>query len=359
MAKADELAPSDLVWRKETGTRWIRADCIEGLFPDAPEEPVVVEAEDAPAPPQPAGDKRVRKLGPITWILVAAAVLAAIAVGVVLVAERLYLAGKPIPGLPVFVPKVSPAEEEASRQAALAAARSNRVTELAALVKQYLDQERIEEAMAALSELQEYEAPEELMSPLTRRLGKIEKLAVRREQLKQVLRKGSLTPALAKELFNICRMQAKTEDLLHLVEVMLDDPEFLTPGAALSSVRVCLVSGQDALLRRALNGFVLKSPKKGPFADYLEVANVYCSIGKAEEAKALLEAYLKNEPEVWQAWLELAAMTTSAQDIKPSLAAVKQATEHGGNVARDIARKDSRFASIRNTRSFKRYVKPQ
>ena len=90
----------------------------------------------------------------------------------------------------------------------------------------------------------------------------------------------------------------------------------------------------------------------------LKVAEMHASVQRYDLLATTLERYLQKEPSNPRVWIDLAAAHATLQRSKEALAALRKAVELGGEPVRDIARKDRRFESIRETPDFKALVPP-
>jgi hypothetical protein len=72
MAKAGQLRRNDLVWNGETGTRWVPAQTIEGLFARPLPPPIAAEADAPGDVAGAAGLPRPSWLPVGLWALIAA-----------------------------------------------------------------------------------------------------------------------------------------------------------------------------------------------------------------------------------------------------------------------------------------------
>ena len=100
----------------------------------------------------------------------------------------------------------------------------------------------------------------------------------------------------------------------------------------------------------------------------LSIAQDYAALGDAPKLEAALERLTKVMPESPEAWYDLAVMKCGLGKVPESLAALRQALDlsakrlKGDPKARDLlasARKEERFAPIRQMPEFKKLVPPK
>ena len=89
---------------------------------------------------------------------------------------------------------------------------------------------------------------------------------------------------------------------------------------------------------------------------YLAIAKVYADGRRLDLLGIALEKYLQREPANPSVWIDLAAVQAAEHQNNEAVSSLKKAVEFGGETARDTARKDPRFDSIRESAAFKAVI---
>jgi hypothetical protein len=95
-----------------------------------------------------------------------------------------------------------------------------------------------------------------------------------------------------------------------------------------------------------------------PPSVYLAVAKLYADSKRMDLLGVALERYLAREPGNPRVWIDLAAVHVALQRTNEAIESVRRAVETGGEPARDIVRKDTRFDPIRDVPAFRAIVPP-
>lgn len=358
MAKNGKLKPSDLVWSTTTGSRWVPASTIEGLFHSAT-QPAPSGNRDSQAAPA-AG--RVGSERHQHWVVPVIVTIVMIAFAAVMALLALKFVGTAKP--PPKADFLSSLEEEAVTGAATgqvsvviaAVARSNVVADLRDRIAVLLVKDRLDEAEKLIGQLTKTDGGAEFAERLSLRLDGLKRTALRKSELEVALRAGTLDKAGAEELLTIVRERKEEASLQTVIEGLLRDKGEMTSGTSLSVARLCAVAGWQSLQKSSLREFSARAPMSGPDGEYLEVVQMYNALGDPAKGADLLAKYLANSPQSSAAWLELAAIRCSSGDPKAAMTALKQAVDRGGNEACANARRDSRFDSVRDTRAFRSLI---
>ena len=354
MAKKGRIRPSDLVWSTTTGSCWVPASTIEGLFLTLP-----AEHETAAALAEVPGIRRVDAGNPGKWIypLLVAVAMLCVAGAMALVAVKVVRARR-MPPPTGFLAEIERkamgnAMPGGVAEAVASSTRSNLVASLKDRISACIVDDRLAEAEELITTLRQTEGGEELAGRLTTRLGGLKRTSARKAELERWLQMGTLATAAADELLLICRERGEEANLQKLTEDMLKEKSALTPEMSLSAARLCSEAGWKQLEKSALREFVSRAPMSGPDHEFLEVAQMYSNLGEQARGTELLERYLANSPQSSAAWLEVAAVRCSSGDSKAALVALRQAVEKGGDEACALARRDSRFDAIRDSPAFR------
>lgn len=358
MAKNGKLKPSDLVWSTSTGSRWVPASTIEGMFSQA----ALAEAARSSGQPEPAVAQSPagKQHHWIKTVVVAAALLLVTCV-MAFIAMKLVKSAKPPPKQD-FLKSL---EEEARSTfstgdvavGSMAVGRDNAVASLRDRIAACFAKDQLDESAKLIEELRKTEGGAEFAQRLAVRLDGLRRTASRKGELENALSAGTLDKAGAEELFTIVMERKEEARLQSVTEGLLREKSAITPASSLSAARMCRAAGWRSLQKTALREFCARATMSGPDTDYLEVVNMYSALGEPLKGIDLLSKYLTNSPRSSAAWLELAALQCSAGgDSKAAMAALKQAVEGGGQDACSAARRDARFDSIRNTSAFRNLI---
>lgn len=97
---------------------------------------------------------------------------------------------------------------------------------------------------------------------------------------------------------------------------------------------------------RALDACFTKLPETTPPEVLLDVARMYGSAGKGNEAVAAMNRYLAVRPNDWNGWLNLAALQIQMGRRQDASRSMERAVRIGGSQAHAIIRKDRRFSEV-------------
>jgi len=362
MAKKGKIKPNDLVWCTASGSGWVAASTVPGLF--STEQSARSEAapdsgtgESIPSP-GPAASTKSRLMVPILIALALAAITGALALMAVMIRER---AGhsEALPQLlaPLELEAMATSNELVGIGAGLAAvASSNAAAYLRDRISVCFDADRLDEAEKLINELRENCDDQAGAARLSSRLAGLKRTASRRAGLEIALRQGTLDSATAVELFIIYKERGEEKKLEGLVESMLRERLAMTWENSLSVARLCEAAGWQVSERVALREFDSHASLTGPAEPHLEAARMYEALGEQLKGADLLERYLTNSPLSSAAWFELAAIRSASGDSKSAMKALQMAIEQGGDAACSSARRELRFAPIRDSRAFKTLV---
>lgn len=357
MARNGRLKPTDLVWNTTTGSRWVPASTIEGLFPPIAQAGAADDAASVvPGSVQPdAGRRR-------SWMIpgIVTVVLVSIACMMAIVALKFVKVEKTLPKADFL----SALEQEAMSSASTvemtkgiaAVARSNVVASLRDRIAVCFVQDRLAEAEKLIADLRQTEGGAEFVQRLASRLEGLKRTALRKSELEKELKSGTLDKAGAEELVSIFRERREEAILQALTEDLLRDKSGITPAISLAAARLCNAAGWTTSEKIALREFAGRAAMSGPDSDYLEAVRMYSALGEPLKGADLLARYVTNAPQSCAAWLELAAIRCSAGDFKAGMTALRQAVDRGGNEACASARRDPRFDTVRDTRAFRSLI---
>jgi len=114
--------------------------------------------------------------------------------------------------------------------------------------------------------------------------------------------------------------------------------------------------GQDRMFL-SLTMKLLNDPGVKPEV-YLQVAQLYAQANRPDLLVVALQHYLARVPNALNIWIDLAAVQITLGNNQDALAAVRRAVEEGGEVARDLARRDPRLGPLKELEAFKALVPP-
>lgn len=354
MVKNGKLKPTDLVWSVQTGSRWVPAATIEGMFSqDAMAAAAAAEGQIAPAIALSQGSRRHT----LVMTVVVAAIFMLVACAIAFIAMKVAKPVKPLVK-PDFLTSL---EKEAGLNTATGEvavgiatlARNNAVDSLRDRISACFAKDQLDDAENLIGELRRTEGGEEFVQRLSVRLNGLKRTALRKVELEATLAAGTLDKVGAEELLSIFKERKEEAKLQRLIEDFLGGKSDITPGTSLAAARLCKAAGWHSLQRTALREFGSRAPMSGQDAEYLEIVNMYSVLGEPLKGADILMRYLTNAPQSSAAWLELAAIRCSTGDSRTGMIALQQAIDRGGQWACTAARRDSRFDPVRDMSAFR------
>jgi len=382
MARKGELKPGDLVCSEQTGTRWVTASTIQGLFDKSVEAP-----PPAKTAPVPKSSKSERTGKGMNKTLVNAAVWGTI---VVCVGAALFYYLKssgtidtftpsgdvqppttPAPSpTPTSKPTPTPAPETPTAVAPAPVPQEvttgntdvNVPSPMAATIEQLnkcIANEESEKASKLLTDLAMSSEETAVVRELSKRVSLMKQTLLRVKQLQVSLLKGELTPAGIKELAAYYESRKRTPDLLRLTAGMLSNTDALTSETSLGIARLCAVLKERDQTKTALATYVSTVQIAKNVKEYIEVARMFNTANDPLHGAAFLQKYLDREATNSTVLLEFAALKCVGGDSDAALEALRKAVKYGYEDAKEKARDDDRFAPIKEKRAFKKLTSPK
>jgi hypothetical protein len=367
MARKGELKPGDLVCSEQTGTRWVPASTIKGLF-DKPVE-ATAPAQAAPAP-QSVKSKRPekdRKKIPVNAVVMGAiAICAAAAVIYYLkshstIEEFLPKAdgqspptSTPWPEIPTDVTPTPVSQEGTADNTD-----TNVPSPAASIIEQMnkcMAEEDTDKASKLLMELAQSSEETLVVRAMSKKLSLLKQTLLRVKQCENALRKGELGPDGIRELVAYYESRKRTADLLKITAGILSNSNTLTTETSLGVARLSTILKEYGQTKIALDNYVSTVKVSKNVKEYIEVARMFNTVNDPLRGATLLNNYLERESTDSTVWFEFAALKCAGGDSDSAIEALKKAIKYGYEDVKEKARQDNRFAPIKEQRAFKKLI---
>lgn len=189
------------------------------------------------------------------------------------------------------------------------------------------------------------------------RISTLKKAIQELDALKVLLLSGTISNEQAARL---AELSLRYDRPGHLHDVMIDTlADTVNPSAArcVGVLRTAILVRDAEMARKAAVEYAVRMNPATDDLSCIEVSRLCATNGLADSAGLMMDKLVEGNPKSGPAWFEMAAMQAKAGLADEAIASLKQAVKLDGKPAKLAAQGDSRFASIRDTRAFKKCVR--
>ena len=167
-------------------------------------------------------------------------------------------------------------------------------------------------------------------------------------ELQKVLQSGTRDINKAFELADLYRKMGDTRRYLNLMNKIIGDPN-VPPEVAFKIGQMHSAAKHPEEMDAAFERCLLRTASNIPPPNLLMMAEMYAKGGNIPKARDRLLHYLKFRPDDVMQRINLALMHLALQNVDAAYVTLEHAVRLGGDSARNMIKKDQRFASIQQT----------